>query len=99
MAAALEALMEGRQGSEHEAYAVFDPKLPAGRATPEQAKGPFKDAMVFVIGGGNYLEREVLASWASKMQPPKSLLYGATELLSGEEFLAQLALVGKKSGV
>lgn len=51
--------MEGRPGSEHEHYAVFDPKLPPGRSSPDQAKGPFREALVFVIGGGNYLEREV----------------------------------------
>eukprot|EP00951_Prasinocladus_malaysianus_P049482 scaffold670235_cov37-Prasinocladus_malaysianus.AAC.1 len=38
---------------------VYDPKLPA-RASPaqlqERAKGPFRDSIVFMIGGGNYLE-------------------------------------------
>lgn len=97
MVSALEALMEGRPGSEHEHFSVFDPKLPAGRCSLEHAKGPFKEAVVFVIGGGNYLEREVLTSWASKSHPTKQVVYGATEILSGEDFLQQLGEVGRRS--
>lgn len=95
---ALEALMDGRQGApEFETYAVFDPKAPAGRPGPERAKGPFREAIVFMIGGGNYLEREVLASWAGRSQPSRSVVYGATELLSGDEFARQLAELGRRS--
>lgn len=37
--------------------------------------------------------------WASRAQPaPKHIVYGATELLSGEAFLAQLSELGRKSG-
>ncbi len=50
--AAVEALMDGKQGSpDFEGFAVFDPKLPAGRATLERARGPFRESVVFVIGG------------------------------------------------
>ncbi|KAG1665641.1 hypothetical protein FOA52_011235 [Chlamydomonas sp. UWO 241] len=97
MAASLEALMEGRPGSEHESYAVLDPKQPPGRATLDAARGPFKDAVVFVIGGGNYLEREQLVAWGAKAQPPRQLLYGATELLSGQEFVRQLGTLARRS--
>ena len=41
---------------------------------------------------------QVLSTWASKSQPPKQVVYGATEILSGEEFLQQLGEVGKRSG-
>ena len=58
----------------------------------------FREVMVFVIGGGNYLEREQLASWAQKCSPvSRHVTYGATELLSGGEFIAQLGEVGKRS--
>lgn len=37
--------------------------------------------------------------WASRAQPtPKNIVYGATDLLSGEQFLQQLAMLGHKSG-
>eukprot|EP00955_Chlamydomonas_euryale_P088602 364397-Chlamydomonas_euryale.AAC.9 len=97
MAAVLEALMEGRPNSEHEQYTLFDPKQPAGRATLDSARGPFKDAIVFVIGGGNYLEREQLVNWGAKQQPPRTILYGATDLLSGTEFLHQLGDLSHRS--
>jgi hypothetical protein len=52
-----------------------------------------------MIGGGNYLEWESLATWAARAQPaPKHVVYGATELLSGEQFVAQLAELGRRSG-
>jgi hypothetical protein len=39
----------------------------------DRAKGPFREAMVFMIGGGNYLERETLSAWASRSQPPRQV--------------------------
>ncbi|KAI8474656.1 MAG: SM/Sec1-family protein [Monoraphidium minutum] len=123
VAAALDALVEGRPGPEFESFAVFDPKLPPGRAGLERAKGPFREAVVFMIGGGNYLEREQLAAWAAGAGAggrgpggavtgaigggggaggggggagSRSVLYGATEMLSGEEFVAQLEELGRK---
>lgn len=97
---ALESLMDGKQGSaEFESYAVFDPKAPQGKVGLDRAKGPFKDAVVFMIGGGNYLEREALTSWGARVQPPRSVVYGATDILSGDEFLLQLSELGRKSGI
>ncbi|KAL4448182.1 hypothetical protein ABPG75_005401 [Micractinium tetrahymenae] len=94
---AMEALMEGKPNPDTDAYAVFDPKAPAGRA--QRPAGPFKEAIVFVLGGGNYLEYESLSCWASRAQPtPKHIVYGATDLLSGEDFLQQLSTLGHKSG-
>ncbi len=55
-------------------------QAPAGRAA--RPSGPFKEAVVFMIGGGNYLEYESLMCWAGRAQPtPKNVVYGATELL------------------
>jgi sec1 family domain-containing protein 1 len=50
------------------------------------------------VGGGNYLERERLTQWAEQAAPKRRVLYGATELLSGQQFCEQLALLGQKSG-
>jgi len=38
-----------------------------------------------MIGGGNYLEYESLATWAGRATPPKSIVYGATDLLTDEQ--------------
>ena len=62
-----------------------------------KAAGPFKEAVVFMIGGGNYLEYESLSLYASRSQPLKNILYGATEILSPEGFAKQLADLGKQS--
>ncbi|PNH04798.1 SEC1 family transport protein SLY1 [Tetrabaena socialis] len=99
LAVCMEALMEGKAGTpEFDSYTVFDPKLPPGRASLERAKGPFRESIVFMIGGGNYYERETLLTWAGRCTPPRQVLYGATELLSGEEFVQQLSELGRRSG-
>lgn len=98
LAGCVEALMEGKAGTpEFESYTVFDPKLPPGRAGVERAKGPFREGIVFIIGGGNYYERETLLTWAQRCTPARHVLYGATELLSGEEFVQQLSDLGRRS--
>ena len=94
---AVEALMDGKPNPDTDGYLTFDPKAPMGKA--QRPAGSFKEAVVFMIGGGNYLEWESLVCWGQRAQPtPKHLIYGATELLSGEEFLAQLAELGRRSG-
>ena len=75
----------------------FNVQAAPGRAS--KAVGPYKEAIVFMIGGGNYLEYESLTTWAGRAIPPKSIVYGATELLSGSQFAEQLAELGRRSGV
>jgi hypothetical protein len=97
---AVESLMDGKPNPETDGYAYFDPKGPAeGRRGVQRIGGPFKEALVFMIGGGNYLEHESLACWAARSVPgPKNVIYGATELLHGEDFLRQLEELGTASG-
>jgi hypothetical protein len=75
----------------------FDAALQAQPGRPAYPGGPCKEAIVFMVGGGNYLEAESLAAWAGRAQPPKNVVYGATELLTGEQFARQLAELGKRS--
>jgi len=56
---------------------------------------PFKDAIVFIIGGGNYVEYQNLQDYAKKL-PTKKILYGSTELLNASQFLSQLSELSKK---
>eukprot|EP00271_Cylindrocystis_brebissonii_P014986 TRINITY_DN367_c0_g1_i3.p1 TRINITY_DN367_c0_g1~~TRINITY_DN367_c0_g1_i3.p1 ORF type:complete len:648 (-),score=121.81 TRINITY_DN367_c0_g1_i3:918-2807(-) len=102
---AVDALMQG--GSEApEGYLLLDPRLSAGKSGMAavgasamqslQARGggaAFKDAIVFMIGGGNYVEYQGLQELREK---GKSVIYGATEILSGREFVAQLGELGQK---
>ena len=67
-----------------------------GRTAPPSGV-TYKEAVVFVVGGGNYLEAESLMTWASKAAPPKHIVYGATELLTADKFTEQLAALGQMS--
>jgi hypothetical protein len=50
------------------------------------------DAHVRALAG------ESLDTWAERATPPKCVVYGATELLTGEDFIRQLAELGRRSG-
>uniref|UniRef100_A0A7I4DSW6 SM/Sec1-family protein n=1 Tax=Physcomitrium patens TaxID=3218 RepID=A0A7I4DSW6_PHYPA len=96
----VEALMESKPSPETDSYLTFDPRAPKGSAgAGSVSKGPFKEAIVFMIGGGNYLEYGSLQEFAKRQQPTKNIIYGTTEILSGEEFIEQLAVLGRKMGV
>lgn len=98
---AVESLMDGKPNPETDGYAYFDPKGPdtGGRGGMQRGVGTFQEALVFMIGGGNYLEHESLACWAARSVPgPKHVMYGATEILHGEDFLRQLEELGRASG-
>lgn len=91
------AVVGGSSGPSTDNYVTLDPRAPAGKA--QRPTTPFKEAIVFMIGGGNYLEWESLLCWAARAQPtPKTILYGATDVLSGDEMVQQLAELGRRSG-
>ncbi|PIA56813.1 hypothetical protein AQUCO_00700872v1 [Aquilegia coerulea] len=97
---AVEALMEGRPNPEIESYLVFDPRAPkSSSGAAAHLKGPFKEAIVFMIGGGNYVEYEGLQELAQRQQPVKHIVYGTTELLTGMQFVEQLTQLGQKMGL
>lgn len=96
----VESLMEAKPSPETDSYLVFDPRAPKGSAgAGSVSKGPFKEAIVFMIGGGNYLEYGSLQEFAHRQQPSKNIIYGTTEILSGRDFIEQLAVLGRKMGV
>ncbi|XP_062205478.1 SEC1 family transport protein SLY1-like [Phragmites australis] len=94
----VEALMEGKPNPEVDDYLLFDPRVPRS-GTGGQFKGPFREAIVFMIGGGNYIEYRSLMELEQRSQPSKHVIYGATEILSGAEFIHQLAELGQKAGL
>ncbi|KAK9287541.1 hypothetical protein L1049_015962 [Liquidambar formosana] len=96
----VEALMEGKPNPEVETFLAFDPRAPKSSSGvgSSHLKGPFKEAIVFMIGGGNYVEYGSLLELA-RQQPVKHVIYGATEILTGVEFVEQLALLGQKMGL
>merc|ERR1712063_86767 len=86
----VESIMDTKPAAETERYLYFDPKIQVGPSGEIPRKTtPFKEAIVFMVGGGNYIEYQNLQQSAKKSAAPRNILYGATELLSAVEFLQQ----------
>lgn len=89
-------------------YLFYDPKIETSDSAKRRSSGEpsdvgekarrmlFSDAIIFVVGGGNYVEFE---DCLSAVAPPsgseetRNLLYGSTEMLSSKQFLGQMAAV------
>eukprot|EP00903_Cladosiphon_okamuranus_P008567 g8220.t1 len=88
-------------GEEDEAYLYLDPKL-RERADPAAARsrGPPREVIVFMIGGGCYSEYQNLQDFAQRrsQSAPLSITYGSTELVNAETFFEQLMDLGQKQG-
>ncbi|KAJ1569741.1 Vesicle trafficking between the ER and Golgi [Cladochytrium tenue] len=63
----VEAIMEGASNAETEDMITLDPRL-GKNSTPKATKGrtTFQEAIVFVVGGGNYLEFQNLQEYAQQ---------------------------------
>lgn len=80
-------------------YAYFDPK--AQRDSEAPRKKTFQDAIVFVVGGGNYIEYQNLVDYcksksrsASSQSGSRHVIYGSTDLMNATQFLQQLDQLG-----
>ena len=96
IAVAVDALMANQQTPETAAYAYMDPKTPRGKSTtPREGDPAFQDGICFVIGGGNYIEyQSLLELTARERSHVRSVVYGSTSLVTGENFLKVLANLG-----
>ncbi|CAF4979556.1 unnamed protein product [Rotaria socialis] len=94
----LDNLMESRSSPETDDYRYFDPKLlrPADSANVARNRQSFSDAIVFMIGGGNYIEYQNLQDYAKtrSTMATKRVVYGCTELVNASQFLEHLAKLG-----
>ncbi|CAF1706586.1 SEC1 family transport protein SLY1-like [Brassica napus] len=96
----VEALTEGKPNPEFDSYLLLDPRAPKpSSGGGSHVKGPFREAMVFMIGGGNYVEYGSLQELTQRQLTLKNVIYGATEILTGSELVEQLGLLGKKMGL
>lgn len=77
-------------------YLYFDPKASSRGGNIPRRNTPFTQAIVFAVGGGNYVEYQNLLDYAKKMQPAKKIIYGTTEMLTPHDFLQQLSTISKK---
>jgi len=83
----------GGCGVEHEEYEYFDP---AARKGQHRHRSQMRDAIVFMVGGGNHSEFQNLQDFASQRAGPtkKIVIYGTTDMITPEEFLQTLTDLG-----
>jgi hypothetical protein len=73
-------------------YLYFDPRTSRGGV--KRQAGSFNQAIVFVVGGGSVMDYGYLQEWAGRQQN-RRIIYGSDELLSPNEFVAELSRLGK----
>ncbi|XP_075048396.1 sec1 family domain-containing protein 1 isoform X2 [Mixophyes fleayi] len=92
----LDSLMEVKSNLETDDFRYFDPKMLRGNdSSVPRNKNPFQEAIVFVVGGGNYIEYQNLVDYV-KTKQGKHVLYGCTELFNAAQFVKQLSQLGQK---
>ncbi|XP_066145777.1 protein sly1 homolog isoform X2 [Euwallacea fornicatus] len=91
-------LMEFKSSQETDEYHYLDPKQLKLTEIPKN-RSPFQDAVVFIVGGGNYIEYQNLVDYAKAKTTSgnmKRITYGASTLNNAHQFLQQLALLGQE---
>ncbi|VVA95307.1 unnamed protein product [Arabis nemorensis] len=99
VARTVEALTEGKPNAETFSYLMLDPRASKSGASSTHVKGPFREAIVFMVGGGNYIEYNSLQEITQRQGMVKNIIYGATEILNGTELVEQLSRLGQKMGL
>merc|ERR1719464_188446 len=100
-------IMEQKQGKVNEEFRYLDPKILRGPESGQvpRTKTPFADAVVFVVGGGNYIEHQNLQDYvksrnaaygnsSAAIGSQKRVVYGSTQLTNAAQFLGQLSKLG-----
>nr|XP_018913157.1 PREDICTED: protein sly1 homolog [Bemisia tabaci] len=97
-------IMEGREADGQ--YRYFDPKqLRPVNDPPRSNLSQFTQAIVFIVGGGNYIEYQNLIDYAkgkwstnpsSGISSSKKVIYGASTLDNAKQFLKQLSTLGQE---
>jgi len=85
----VEGVMEQYSTPEVEQMLYLDPRAQSSKQPKVTTQ--YKDAMVFVVGGGNYNEYQNLLDVLTTEESGRSVTYGSTELVSPKAFVAQLA--------
>lgn len=96
----VEAIMDPTHASNNlmqitDEYLYLDSKSRGGHAKPPKRQS-YEDAVVFVVGGGNYLEYQNLTEWANQPnRTPKTIVYGSTDIVTAKQFLSEISELGK----
>lgn len=95
----VEAIMDPNNASNNyiqltDDYLYLDPKSRGGHSKPPKRQ-TYEEALVFVVGGGNYLEYQNLTEWSNQPnRSPKKIIYGSTDIVTASEFLKEISDLG-----
>lgn len=91
----------GTTSKAEEFFSVLDPRQrshhhqQAATSPTGQQRNSFSHIIVFIVGGSNYSEYNHVEEWIKKksqqVQLPMQVTFGTTELLTGFEFMSQIA--------
>jgi len=76
-------------------YLYFDPRATRGAHTRPPRKNAYDDAIVFVVGGGTYLEYGNIQEWVDRSNGTKRVIYGSTDISTPTKFLEECTNLGK----
>ncbi len=95
----VEELMEVRQGGKHqEEFRYLDPKILRGGDNVPRAKSAFQDAIVFMVGGGNYIEYQNLMEYAGGATAAAASTAGLAGSKSSANLVAAAAAAAAAAG-
>ncbi|XP_014208525.1 protein sly1 homolog isoform X1 [Copidosoma floridanum] len=92
-------LIDMKQSAQTEDYCYLDPKQLKFSDQVPKNKTVFQDAIVFIVGGGNYIEYQNLMDYVKQKSgggTSKRVIYGSTMLMNARQFLKQLSLLGQE---
>ncbi|OXU18461.1 protein sly1 homolog [Nasonia vitripennis] len=93
-------LIEMKQSTETDDYCYFDPKQLKPTEQAPKNRTVFQEAIVFIVGGGNYIEYQNLMDYVKQKTgggTNKRIVYGSTTLTNARQFLKQLSLLGQET--
>lgn len=83
-------------------YLYFDPYSIRGNHSKVPKRASYNESIVFVVGGGNYLEYQNLQEWnlslnadSSTTGVRRSVIYGSTSIVNPQGFLEECAKLGE----
>ncbi|CEP23775.1 SLY1 [Cyberlindnera jadinii] len=77
-------------------YLYYDPKVIRGSHSRKPKRQTYLESVVFVVGGGNYLEYQNLQEWAQQSTQQgnsKQVVYGSDDIYSPSNFLKEITLL------
>lgn len=92
----VETLMENKPSSLNEQFIYIDPKLPPNAPGNDKIfikQENIKDCIIFMTGGGNYIEVSALKDLEEKIN--KKIIYGTTDFIRPIDFVNELNELGR----